>query len=139
MGYGSQTVSFSYKRKMKDYIEECQAFANTFTHRSYPSRPNPSPFAKQYKAIPGKRNVVTRCNIKKLSKLKKKINVGYHPTFSGRMGLPKSGKQKPHPGFYLCPTSCTSSNTNSANKSVLYIHAAKHSSSCTYPTFGNLV
>ena len=79
MGYGCQTVSFS--KKMKDYIEECQAIANPFIHRLYPSRPNSSPFAKWPKAIPVKRrNMVTRFNIEKLSKLRK-INVGYHPRF----------------------------------------------------------
>ena len=53
---------------MKDYIEECQAIANPFTHRSDPSRPNPLTFAKQPKAN------------QKTIKLSK-INVGYHPAF----------------------------------------------------------
>ena len=80
MGYGSQTISFSAEEN-QDYIEECQAIANPITYRSYPSRPNLSPFAKRPKAAPLKRsNMVTRCNIEKLSK-PRKINVEYHPAF----------------------------------------------------------
>ena len=62
----------SLQKKIKDYIEEHQAIANPFTHRSYPSRPNPSPFAKRPKAIPIKgSNTVTRCNIENLSNQEK--------------------------------------------------------------------
>ena len=69
----------SLQKKMKDYIKEYQAIANPFMHSSFPSRPNPSPFAERPKGTPVKRsNMVTRCNIEKLSK-PRKINVGYHP------------------------------------------------------------
>ena len=48
--------------------------------RSYPSRPNPSPFTKQPKFTPVKRNgIVTRCNTDSLSKARK-VNVVYDPT-----------------------------------------------------------
>ena len=74
---------------MKDYIKECQAIANPFTDISYPSRPNPSPFAKWPKATPVKiSNVVTSCNINKLSK-PRKINVGYDPAFFQQNWLAK--------------------------------------------------
>ena len=35
----------SLGKKMREYIEERQALANAFSNRSFPSRPNPSPFA----------------------------------------------------------------------------------------------
>ena len=55
-------------KKMKDYIEEHQAIASLFTNRSYPYRPEPSPFAKRHKTTPVKRsNLVTIPNIEKLS------------------------------------------------------------------------
>ena len=77
----------SLQKKMKDYIEECQAITNPFTHRSYPSRPGPSWLAKRPKATPIKRgNMVTRHNVEKLSK-PRKINVGHHPKFFHWDGL----------------------------------------------------
>ena len=44
----------SLRKKMKDYIEESQTTVSPFIHRSYPSMPNPSPFAKQPKATHGR-------------------------------------------------------------------------------------
>ena len=77
-------------KKIKDYIKECQAIVNPFTHRSPPSRPNPSPFKKRPKAKPVKRsNLATRCNIEKLSK-PRKVNVGYHPGFQKQNWLAKA-------------------------------------------------
>ena len=82
--WGTEVKPFPFlRKKMKDYIEECQAIGNPFTHRSYPSRLNPSPFAKRAKATQvTRRNMVTntRCNKQKLSK-PKKVNVGFHPGF----------------------------------------------------------
>ena len=69
----------SLKKKIKDYIGECHAIANPFTYRSYPYRPNPSPFTKQSKAIPVKRSATfTRHNVDILAK-PRKINVGCDP------------------------------------------------------------
>ena len=69
----------SLRKWVWDYIEERQAIADPFTHISYPSRPNPLPFAKQPKATPvKKRTVVTKHNIDKLSQ-SRKVNVGYYP------------------------------------------------------------
>ena len=59
-------------------MEEGQAIGNPFT-RSYPYRPNPSPFVKQPKAAPvKKRTVVMMCNSDKLSQLRK-VSVGCYP------------------------------------------------------------
>ena len=51
LGSGSETLSISVEEN-EGYIEECQAIANPFTNRSYPSRPKPSPFAKGPTARP---------------------------------------------------------------------------------------
>ena len=66
----------SLRKKMRDYIEERQAIANPFSNRSYPSKPNPTPFAKQPMATLAKKR--TKCNIEKLSK-PRKVNVAYYP------------------------------------------------------------
>ena len=80
--WGMEVKPFpSLWKKMKNYIEECQAIVNPFTHRSYPSRPKPSSFVKGSKATPVERsNLVTRHNIEKLSK-QRKVNVGYYPKY----------------------------------------------------------
>ena len=70
----------SLRKKMKDYIDEWQVFANPFTNRSYPSRPNPSQFATWSKTtqLKKRKTVVTRHIIEKLL-TPRKVNVGYHP------------------------------------------------------------
>ena len=80
--WGMEVKPFpSLQKKMKDYIKECQTIANPCVNRLYPCTPKPSPFAKRPKAMPVKRsNLVTRCNIEKLSK-PRKVNVGYNPGF----------------------------------------------------------
>ena len=72
----------SLGKKMQDYIEERQATGNPFSHKSYPFRPNPTPFVKWPKSTPAKkRTVVSKCNINKLSQ-PRKVNVGYYaPAF----------------------------------------------------------
>ena len=56
---------------MREYTEERQAITNPFSHRSCPSRPNPSPFVKWPKAtLAMKRTVAAK---------PRKVNVGYYP------------------------------------------------------------
>ena len=83
----------SLQKKMKDYIKEYQAIANPFANGWYPSRTQPSPFAKRPKGTPVKRsNLVTRCHIEKLSK-PRKVNVGYHPGFLQQNWLADKAKE----------------------------------------------
>ena len=79
--WGMKIKPFPSRRKnVQDYIKECQAIVNYFTHRYYPCRPNPSPFARWPKATPVKRSTrVIRCNVDRLSKTGK-VNMGYDPT-----------------------------------------------------------
>ena len=60
---------------MKYYIEEHQVIANPFTPRSYPSKPNPSPFTKWPKATTEKRNTMaTSPNIERPAKPRNQQN-----------------------------------------------------------------
>ena len=123
----------SLQKKIKEYIEECQAIVNPFTHISYPSWHNSSLFAKRTKATPVKRsNMVARCHIEKLSK-PRKVNMGYHPNFFlVEFACPSQGIRSHIPGSHIYPTSCISSHTHSANHSIHYVHTASHSSSSAY-------
>ena len=125
---------------MKDHIDEHQAIANPFNHRSYPSRPNPSPFAKRLKATPVRRtNMVTRCKTEKKLSISRKINVGYHSRFLVELACPSQESRRHITGFHIYPTSCTGSYTNFANHSICDIYTASHSTSSTYPASSNLV
>ena len=127
----------SVQKKMKDYIKEHQAIANPFVNKSYPSRPKPPPFSKRPKATPVKRsNLVTRCNIEKLSKLRK-VNVGYHPKFQQQNWLAikaKEAKAITQAPTFTQSTTTLAIPTQQATPSVTFTQPATVSAAPAQPT-----
>ena len=92
----------SLRKKMKDYIKECQDIVNPFTHRSYPSRPNPLTIQKWPKATPVKRStMVTRCNIEKnYQNWENKHGIPSH-IFPMKLVCPSQGSRILIPGSHI--------------------------------------
>ena len=126
---------------MKDFIKECQAIAKPLTHRSYPFRPNLSPFTKRPKATSVKRcKQDTRCNIEKPLK-PRKINVGYCPEIFQLNWLAKAEEVE---AITQAPTSIQPAakvvipTTYPTSCSISYIHSASHHFSSICPANRNL-
>ena len=129
--WGTEAKPFpSLGKKIKDNTEEWQTITNPFTHRSYPSRPNPSPFAKRHKATPVKRrNTVTntRHNKQNLSKLKE-VNVVFNPGFS---------QSNWHAQAKEVENASQDTNTNCADITISHLCAASQYISNVYTTSDN--
>ena len=93
----------SLRRKMKDYIKEWQAIINPFAaNKEYPTRPNPSLFAKKPKPPQTKRsNTETKYDIKKLHKPRKVDRE--HSKMFHHNGLAQTKQQRPHPRIPQLP------------------------------------
>ena len=130
----------SLRKKMKDYIEECQAIGNPFTHRSYPSRPNPSPFAKVPKVIPVKRrHMVTNTRNKKQKLIKAEENKCWFTSriLSVKLTCPSQRSRECIPGFQIYQISCTGSNINCTHLSISHLCRASQHISNAYTTSSN--
>ena len=112
--------------------------ANPFTHRLYPSRPNPSPFAKRSKAIPVKRSkLVTRHNIEKTFQTKKNKCGIPSQFFSAELAGQRNRIGSHNTGPHIYPTRCNDSHTYPTSCITSYIYSASHSFRSICPTDGN--